>query len=130
VLYRPTPYFAFGGGAAYARSTATAKAAVSSETLGLSLVGRVYLLEEGPVDPYFEALLGWSSERTSSHDGPRVTREVTVFGPAGRAGGGADWFLGSSVKLGVFAGYSELVASGGGAVTAGLGLSLLWGDSL
>ncbi len=111
-LYRPSPYFAFGGSFAYSQTTATrAGREVPLETTGLAMVGRVYLLEEGALDPYLEGQLGWATA------------------PFGRAGGGVDWFVGRSVKLGVLAGYSELGLRRG-AVTGGLGVSVLFGERL
>ena len=112
VLYRPTPYFAFGGSFGYSRADATRRGhALSLETTALAMVGRAYLLEEGAVDPYLEGLVGWAGA------------------PFARAGGGVDWFVGPGVKVGVLAGYSELVL-GRGALTAGLGVSVLFGERL
>jgi hypothetical protein len=127
-LYRPTTYFAFGGAAFYGRSVGIARGQ-SGEALGLALAGRVYLLEAGSLDPYLEALAGVSSERIDRERGG--LREVTTStGSYGRAGGGLDWFVTPALELGVFAGYSELLPAGRGAVTAGFGASLLFGESL
>jgi hypothetical protein len=111
-LYRPSPYFAFGGSFAYSRATpAAAGREVTRETTGLAVVGRVYLLEEGELDPYLEAQLGWANA------------------PFGRAGGGVDWFVGRGMKLGVLAGYGE-IGLRRGALTGGLGVSVLFGERL
>lgn len=128
-LYRPTAYFAFGGGAFYGRGLGSARG-VSGEALGLALVGRVYLLEDGALDPYLEALAGVSSERVAHRERPGFTEVATATGSYGRAGGGLDWFAMPTLKLGVFAGYSELLPAGRGAVTAGFGASLLLGEGL
>src|SRR5260221_4691131 len=81
-------------------------------TLSFGLAGRVYLLEEGALDPYLEALVGWGSERTTLRPNAAsgaVREEDAAFGPAGRAGGGVDWFVGSSVKIGLAAAYGQLL---------------------
>ncbi len=130
-LYRPTAYFAFGGSAWYGRALGRAgRNAVSGDALGLALAGRVYLLEEGAIDPYLEALAGVSSERVTRSDGALARETTASVASYGRAGGGIDWFAGAGVKLGVFAGYAELLPAGRGTVTAGLAASLLFGDSL
>jgi hypothetical protein len=111
-LFRPTPYFAFGGSFGYSRADRTLRDhALTLETTALAMVGRAYLLEEGAVDPYLEGLVGWAGA------------------PFARAGGGVDWFVGPGVKVGVLAGYSELML-GRGALTGGLGLSVLFGERL
>jgi hypothetical protein len=84
----------------------------------------VYLLEEGALDPYLEATAGWASERNDVGVLGRV-----ALGPFGRARGGVDWFVTSTVKLGMHLGYSELMLRRG-AVGAGLALSVLLGESL
>jgi hypothetical protein len=127
-LYRPTAYFAFGGGAFYGRSLGGARGP-SGEVLGLALVGRVYLLEEGSLDPYLEALAGVSAERIT-RERPGFTEVAASTGSYGRAGAGLDWFATPALELGVFAGYSEVVPAGLGAVTAGFEASLLFGESL
>jgi hypothetical protein len=159
-LYRPTPYFAFGGLFSYSWSTGTLPAAgaqatgpaetaeVSTENWGLSLAGRVYLLEAGYLDPYLELCFGYASFRTTfSAAGSRS--EDAAFGPSARAGGGVDAVLAEGLRLGVAGGYSELVfgrgercraggcsvtSPAGGAVRGGwLGsvrVTLLFGDPL
>jgi len=126
-LYRPTAYFAFGGSAWYARALGSG---ASGDALGLALVGRVYLLEEGSVDPYLEALAGVGAERVALRGPAGANRTNAASGSFGRAGGGVDWFATPALKLGVFAGYSELLPAGLGAVTAGFTTSLLFGESL
>lgn len=124
-LYRPTPYFAFGAAFGYSHAAGTERGTRRARsTLELGMTGRVYLLEEGALDPYLETAVGWASERNELG----VTERVAV-GPFGRAGGGVDWFVTSGVKLGLHAGYSQLMLRRG-AVSAGLGLSVLLGESL
>ncbi len=127
-LYRPTAYFAFGGSAFYGRSLGTARGP-RGDVLGLALVGRVYLLEEESLDPYLEALAGVSAERVT-RERAGFTEVAAATESYGRAGGGLDWFATPALELGVFAGYSELLPAGRGAVTAGLGVSFLFGEGL
>ena len=154
-LYRPTPYFAFGGAFAYGRAGgAVPSGALTAETLALTLVARVYLLEEGDLDPYLEALVGWGRDQTTfrasdANAASRAQEADSSFGSFGRAGGGIDWFVTSSVKVGLVMAYGQLVlargetcragrcvagpAPGGairGGVSTGLGLSVLLGPSL
>ena len=149
-FYRPIPYFAFGATFAYAHAGGSfGGGALSSSLMEGSLVGRVYLLETGAFDPYLEAFIGWASARTSLAWPSGYTDLDSAFGPFGRAGGGVDWFVGSGVKLGVFGGFDEFVFVGGarcrtgqcatgdvpssllrGAITLGIGVSVLVGDAL
>jgi hypothetical protein len=150
-LYRATPYFAFGGGVEYTRSGGKLAGAgdLSATHVGLGLLSRVYLMEEGVVDPYLELSLGWSSWRTAltTYDGARL--EDGAFGPSARAGGGIDFVPFDTLKLGFAVGWRELVFGSGercasgrcragglqggathGALIAGLRVSLLFGDPL
>lgn len=149
-LYRPNPYFAFGGTFGYSHAAGSfSGGALSSSLIEGSLVGRVYLLEQGAFDPYLEAFIGWASERMTLAWPSGYTDVDSAFGPFGRAGGGVDWFVGSGVKLGVFGAFDELVFVGGarcragqcatdavpssllrGTITLGFGVSVLLGDSL
>jgi len=159
-LYRPTPYFAFGGGLSYGRAAGSLPSAeLSAEALSFTLAGRVYLLEEGMLDPYLEALVGWGRERTtflpnatsaeSRRAAAGVKEQDAAFGPFGRAGGGVDCLVGSSVKVGFVAAYGQLVFARGescragrcvagsapsgsvrGGITVGVGASVLFGQSL
>jgi hypothetical protein len=110
-LYRPNPYFGFGGGVTYARSGGrlSGLGSLSGEALGLGLAGRVYLLEKGDLDPYLELLLGWSSFRTTLDDPSSARVEDSAFGPRARAGGGIDYVVSDSVRIGMAAGMSLLV---------------------
>jgi hypothetical protein len=150
VLYRPTPYFAFGGTLGYARARSSlAGGRLSGSRFELSVVGRVYLLEAGELDPYLEGFVGWTSERTTLAWPSGVEDVDKAFGPFGRAGGGVDWFVSSGVKLGVLAGFSEFLlarrercragvcttgdapsSTPSGVVTLGLSLSVLVGEAL
>jgi hypothetical protein len=149
-FYRPIPYFAFGAAFGYSRAGGSfGGAALSSSLLEGSVVGRVYLLEQGAFDPYLEAFIGWSSERTTLAWASGYTDVDSAFGPSGRAGGGVDWFVGSGVKLGLFAAFDELFFLNGArcragqcatngvpssllraTVTLGFGVSILVGDAL
>ena len=150
-FYRPNPYFAFGGGVEYGRSAGRLAGAgdVAATHVGLGVSSRVYLLDEGVVDPYLELSLGWSSWRTALTltDGSRF--ESGAFGPSARAGGGVDFVALEWLKLGFAVGWRELVFGSGeqcasgrcraggvqagathGALLAGVRVSLLFGDEL
>jgi hypothetical protein len=149
-LYRPSPYFAFGVTFGYVRGAGSlAGNTVTASRLELSVTGRVYLIEAGGLDPYLEGSVGWASERASLAAPGGVADQDSAWGPGGRAGGGLDWFAVPSVKLGVFGGYSALIftrsercragfcAAGDapgsvptGAVTLGIGVSVLFGEAL
>jgi hypothetical protein len=110
-LHRPNPYFAFGGAATYTRSGGGLPGAgsVSAHAVGFGLVGRVYLLEKGALDPYLELSLGWSAHRTSLNSAGSPPSEEAAFGPAARAGGGVDYVAADALKIGVAAGLNTLV---------------------
>jgi hypothetical protein len=150
-LYRANPYFAFGGAVTAARRGGRLSGAgeLSGEELGLFLLGRVYLLEEGDLDPYLELALGWSSFRTTTSYLGGARFEDSAFGPSARAGGGVDYVVSDDVRLGVGAALGALVlgrtercgagicetgsATGGamnGALVASLRLTWLLGDPL
>ena len=150
-LYRPSPYFAFGASAGYsvAHGALDNAGSTSAKTLSLGMVGRVYLLESGAFDPYLEALIGWGSTTTTVAFQPRSNDSDSAAGPLGRAGGGVDWMLSPSVKLGVTVAFTQLFlargqscraaycssgwAPGGtvsGGLAAGLELGVLLGDTL
>jgi hypothetical protein len=124
-LYRPSPYFAFGGALGYAQASGSlGRASLERSTLALGMTARVYLLEEGALDPYLETTFGWASERTRLGPSDRVAQ-----GPCGRAGGGVDLVVASGVRLGALASYTELMLRRR-TIVGGLALSVLWGERL
>ena len=150
-LYRPSPYFGFGGTATYAR-TGSALAGVGSlraEAVGLGVVMRVYLLERGALDPYLELALGYGSFQTAFVEPDGARARDSAFGPSARAGGGLDYVTSESWRIGFAAGFSSLVlgrreqcragfcelgtatsAAMTGALVASLRVTLLLGDPL
>lgn len=101
VGFRTSPYFSVGGEASTLRAPAARGAQRTS--LELAAVGRVYLLEAGPVDPYLELGLGY--EAGSEH-----RAGVLRHGPSARAGGGLDVVVLSALRLGVLVSYREVVS--------------------
>ncbi|HEY3496441.1 MAG TPA: outer membrane beta-barrel protein [Polyangiaceae bacterium] len=114
-LYRVSPYFGFGGGVSFVRSGGriSGVGGLRGEALGVGVVGRVYLLEAGDLDPYLELGLGWGSLRTTldATGGSEVLD--SVVGPTLRAGGGIDYVLGDHFRVGIAAGLSALVLGRG-----------------
>jgi hypothetical protein len=98
---RISPYFSLGGEGSALRVGGSAPR--SLESLELSAVARVYLLETGRVDPYLELALGYAS-------GPsRGGGETTLLGgPSARSGAGLDLVVVSPLRLGAFLGYREV----------------------
>jgi hypothetical protein len=87
-LYRQNPYFAFGAGVAYARSSGShVRGALDGEILRLGAEGRVYLYEFGAFDPYLELELGYGSLRTTLVTVEGAHYEDAAFGPTARVGG-------------------------------------------
>jgi hypothetical protein len=149
-LYRPSPYFAFGATFGYARGAGSLTGkSITASRLELSVAARVYLLEQGALDPYLESSVGWVSERATLAEPSGSADEDSAWGPTGRAGGGIDWFVAPYAKLGLFGGYSlpifahgercraGICAAGGApaslptaTVTLGLGVSVLFGEAL
>jgi hypothetical protein len=76
------------------------------------VVGRVYLLEAGPFDPYLELGLGYEARR---EPGAAALRH----GPSARAGGGLDLVVLSPLRIGVLASFREVVALPPAACTFG-----------
>jgi hypothetical protein len=95
-LYRPNPYFAFGGGFVVTEFTGAPGGAARSLELGATT--RVYLLESGRVEPYFELWLGGGTESTRKATEPKLERHEASAGA--RVGGGIDFYLGEHVRLG------------------------------
>lgn len=100
VGFRTSPYFSVGGEASALRAPAVGAARRTS--VELAAIGRVYLLEAGPLDPYLELGLGYEASR---EPGAGVLRH----GPSARAGGGVDVVALSPLRLGVSFSYREVV---------------------
>jgi hypothetical protein len=149
-LHRPGPFFAFGAGASYSRSSGSAQGSLlEREHFAAGAWGRVYFHEEDAFDPYLELELGYGSLKTTFVDASGLRREDAAFGPSARVGGGLDFFVLPSLRLGTSFGFSHLLidrgadchatgcaaeeASGGdfsGALGFGLRATVLFGNEL
>lgn len=104
LLWRPTPYFAFGGtfnalrfGFHPALGSELSESRASGHFVGV--LGRVYLLERGLLEPYLELGLGTGGIDTRESEAGEAYDEFTS-GIALRAGGGLEFYLGHHVRLG------------------------------
>lgn len=104
-LWRVTPYFAWGGGFEVAafRNRPPEEAELSDASAAavwLGLMGRVYFNDEGTLDPYLQLAIGVGALGTRATDPAGVTWEETGAGPAAQIGGGLDFHLSRSLRLG------------------------------
>lgn len=104
-LWRVTPHFAWGGGFEIAsfryhppKELQLSEAGAAAVWLGL--IGRVYFNDEGSLDPYVQLAMGVGALGTSAKDQAGVTWEETGAGPAAQIGGGLDFHLSRTLKLG------------------------------
>ena len=105
VFWRVNPYFAWGGGIEVAGFGYEPPARMQYENAGaaavwLGLKGRVYFLDEGSIDPFLELGLGMAALGTSADDPAGDTYEQTGAGGSAQIGGGVDFFLSRSLRLG------------------------------
>ena len=105
VLWRVSPYFAVGGTLSVASfgfhpplSSGLHHASAHGSFLGL--LGRVYLLDHGPVEPYLELGLGGGSITTSARESDEVQYDETAAGGALRVGGAIEFYLSGHVRVG------------------------------
>jgi hypothetical protein len=153
-LYRPNPYFAFGGGVLASEFASQGPSAIgdaSGRLIELAAVARVYMLESGRVEPYLELWMGGGTQKTAAVPLGAPRFEQVSTGVGGRVGGGVDFYLGEHVRLGpsisavsFFTGESRRCAAGSpcgvyslerhaqlmGAYTLSLRLSLGFGSRL
>lgn len=104
-LWRVTPYFAWGGGFELASFRYHPPEELDLREAGaaavwLGLIGRVYFNDEGSLDPYVQLGMGVGALGTSAKDQAGVTWEETGAGPAAQVGGGVDFYLSRTLKLG------------------------------
>lgn len=102
-LWRPGPYFAFGGAfhlADFGGKADTAPERASGRLYEASVGARVYMLESGRIEPYLELWLGAGAQRTAALPLGQPHFEQRSFGVGGRIGGGVDFYLGEQVRLG------------------------------
>jgi hypothetical protein len=114
-LYRAHPYFAAGVGLRWNTfpalpSSERAPSEAGGSALFAGAFGRVYFLERGAHDPYFELGLGLSSLRTSRGAGALRTRDTAELLATARAAIGVDFSLGRRVRLGPSFGYTRYAA--------------------
>lgn len=110
-LYRPSPYFAAGGALSFwAASGRVGERELDERVLALGARLRVYLIEQGELDPYLELGFGFAEVRTG--EGVRVEARL---GPFAEVGGGADVLVGSSVRVGAGVTASDVWIAGLGA---------------
>jgi hypothetical protein len=100
--FRTGPYFSFGVEGSAVR--ASSRGGRRNTTLELAALGRVYLLEEGVLDPYLELALGYAVTARAS-DGA----DAIDHGPSARAGGGVDVVVLSPLRFGLLLAYREAV---------------------
>ena len=105
VLWRASPYFAFGGtlsALSFGFHPPVSSGLQHARAHGLvwGLLGRVYFLDHGPVEPYLELGLGGGSVSSSARESDDVQYDETATGAALRVGGAVEFYLSSHVRLG------------------------------
>ena len=103
-LWRPSPFFAFGGtvnalGFAFQPSASSGLRQASAGGHFYGLLGRVYFLDHGLVEPYFELGLGGGGLGTSARE-PDVEYDESASGIAVHTGGALEFYLSRHVRLG------------------------------
>jgi hypothetical protein len=106
-LWRVTPYFAWGGGFelagfSYDPPRSFGRTHTSAGAVSMGLTGRVYFNDEGALDPYVQLGIGVGALGTTFNDKQQNGDpfEETGAGPAAQVGGGIDFYLGRSVRIG------------------------------
>ncbi len=105
VLWRVSPFFAFGGTLSavsfgFHPPASSGLHGASAHGLFFGLLGRVYFLEHGPVEPYLELGLGGGSATTRAQESNDVQYDETATGTALRVGGAIELYLSRHVRLG------------------------------
>ena len=104
LLWRPSPFFAFGGnldvsGFSFHPGSASQLHASSASGYFAGLLGRVYFFDHGLVEPYLELGLGTGGLSTSAEEAG-VAYDESSSGLAVRAGGAIEFYLSRHVRLG------------------------------
>lgn len=104
-LWRVTPYFAWGGGFdiagfRYEPPQQLGRKNASAGAVWMGLDGRVYFNDEGSLDPYIQLGIGVGALGTTFQEQNGDSYDETGAGPAARVGGGIDFYLGRSLRLG------------------------------
>lgn len=157
-FWRVTPYFAWGGGLGVAgfgydppKRLRVENARAGAVWIGL--LGRVYFLDEGTLDPYLQLGVGLGALGTKGDDATGVSYEETGAGPSAEIGAGIDFFLNRGLRLGPRFSYTRVfvdkirrcIADGDGAcvdvsknqdghlnsyLTLSVGLTVMLGEEL
>jgi len=103
-LWRPKPYFAFGGaldatGFAFHPVPGSGLSQTHASGHFYGLLARLYLFDHGFVEPYLELGVGAAGVSTSARQSDAAYDERST-GPALRTGGGLEFYLGRHVRLG------------------------------
>jgi hypothetical protein len=114
-LYRPSPYFAFGGGLLVTEFGGSHGRAARALELGAT--ARVYLLESGRVEPYLELWLGGGTQSTRPSPEPKLEHDSATAGA--RVGGGVDFYVLEHVRVGPSLGAAQFFAARGKPELAG-----------
>jgi hypothetical protein len=111
LLYRNSPFFAFGVEAALSgfggKNGGFASSAGGSARF-FGVAGRVYFADQGPWDPYVAMTLGAGTLNLKQDDQERIA--TTGFGA--RVAGGVDYLFGSHWRLGPSVSFSRWLAYG------------------
>jgi hypothetical protein len=103
-LWRVAPHFAWGGSLELGffgyEPAAAERRDAGAAGAWIGLIGRVYFLDEGAIEPWVQLGLGGAALGTSYQDAAGGTVQETGAGPAVQLGAGLDFFLGSHVRLG------------------------------
>jgi hypothetical protein len=113
LLWRVSPYFAFGGtlaelGFGFRPAASTGLRSASASGAFYGLLGRVYFMDHGLVEPYLELGLGGGSVRTHATEDDAVSYDETAIGSALRVGGAVELYLSRHVRLGPAFDWSRL----------------------
>jgi len=100
-LYRVSPYFAAGAGVRWNAFPAFS-AGEGGGARFAGAAGRLYFLESGASDPYFELNFGVSSLRLDDGEGGSSSSDLVG---AARGAIGVDFYLGSQTRFGPSFGY-------------------------
>lgn len=104
-LWRVSPWFAWGGGLqiagfGYQPPDRLHLHDTSAGAVSLDVIGRVYFLDEGSIDPYVQLRLGGGALLTTYSDTANDQFQDTGAGPSVAVGGGFDFFLSRRLRLG------------------------------
>lgn len=111
LLYRVTPYFAFGAEAALSGFAARGRGLLSHAGGGarfLGVAGRVYFADSGAWDPYVALTLGVGS--LTLQQSALAGAGVTTTGFGARVAGGVDYVLGAHLRFGPAVSFSRWIA--------------------